>query len=131
MSSESTTAAKDSKRIVAAIVAIVLPGLGIHKFILGMTTPGLIYLLTFLFCGALGGVTILMSIIEGIVYSTKSDEEFVPCIKGKARNNGFERLSGRFPGNRRANPLSYPINSPSPDNIDMATSSILSRRSNP
>ncbi|MFL5342524.1 MAG: TM2 domain-containing protein, partial [Gemmataceae bacterium] len=54
---------QDSKRIVAAILAIVLPGLGIHKFILGMTTPGLIYLLTLFFCGALGGITIVASII--------------------------------------------------------------------
>jgi TM2 domain-containing membrane protein YozV len=77
MSVETSTAAPESKRILAAVLAIVLPGLGVHKFILGMTTPGIIYLGTLFFCAGFGGLTSLMSLIEGIIYLTKSDEEFV------------------------------------------------------
>jgi TM2 domain-containing membrane protein YozV len=80
---------QESKRIVAGILAIVLPGLGIHKFVLGMTTPGLIYLLTLFFCGAFGGLTIALSIIEGIVYLTKSDEEFVRLYQGDSPKEWF------------------------------------------
>src|SRR6516164_9998697 len=67
MDSATAPPAQDSKRILSAILAIVLPGVGVHKFILGMTTPGLIYLLTLFFCGAFGGITIVLSIIEGII----------------------------------------------------------------
>jgi hypothetical protein len=54
-----------------------LGGLGIHKFILGLTTPGLIMLLvTVLTCGVGGAVMGLIGLVEGIIYLTKSDEEF-------------------------------------------------------
>jgi TM2 domain-containing membrane protein YozV len=82
MDSATAPPAQDSKRILSAILAIVLPGVGVHKFILGMTTPGLIYLLTLFFCGAFGGITIVLSIIEGIIYLTKSDEEFIATYQG-------------------------------------------------
>jgi TM2 domain-containing membrane protein YozV len=68
---------QESKRVLAALLAILLPGLGIHKFILGMTTPGMIYILTLFFCGGLFGITPILSFIEGIIYLTKSDEDFV------------------------------------------------------
>ncbi|MFM7931434.1 MAG: TM2 domain-containing protein, partial [Pirellula sp.] len=56
---------------------ILLGGLGIHKFILGLTTPGLIMLLgTVLTCGFAGIVFGLVGLIEGIIYLTKSDEDF-------------------------------------------------------
>ncbi|HEV3146997.1 MAG TPA: TM2 domain-containing protein [Gemmataceae bacterium] len=77
-----SSASAESKRILAGILAIVLPGVGIHKFILGMTTPGIIYLVL-LFCTAgLGGITPIVSIIEGIIYLTKSDEEFIRTYQG-------------------------------------------------
>ena len=66
-------AAQESKRVVAGILAIVLGGLGVHKFYLGMTTPGIIQLLLGL-CFGIGGI---IGIIEGIIYLTKSDEEFI------------------------------------------------------
>ena len=66
------------KKIVAGILAIVVGSLGVHKFILGYTTEGLIMLLcTVLTCGILGIAMSLVGIIEGIMYLTKSDEEFV------------------------------------------------------
>lgn len=66
------------KKIVAGILAIVLGGLGIHKFILGYQKEGLIMLLvSVLSCFTLAGVMHVIGIIEGIMYLTKSDEEFV------------------------------------------------------
>ena len=62
------------KKIPAGICAILLGYLGVHKFILGYTTEGIIQLvLGVLTCG----LTSIVSIIEGIIYLTKSDEEFV------------------------------------------------------
>jgi TM2 domain-containing membrane protein YozV len=66
-----------NNKLAAGICGILLGGFGIHKFVLGMTTPGLIMLLvTVLTCGFGGFVTGIIGIIEGIIYLTKSDEEF-------------------------------------------------------
>jgi TM2 domain-containing membrane protein YozV len=66
------------KKILAGILAIVLGSLGIHKFILGYTTEGVIMLLiSVLSCGILAIIPSVIGIIEGIMYLTKSDEEFV------------------------------------------------------
>jgi TM2 domain-containing membrane protein YozV len=52
--------------------------LGIHKFILGYTGAGLIMLLvTVLSCFMLSPLMHIIGLIEGIIYLTKSDEEFV------------------------------------------------------
>jgi TM2 domain-containing membrane protein YozV len=61
----------ENKKIIAGILAIVLGGLGIHKFILGYTQEGIIQLLI-----GLCGIGSIIGIIEGIIYLTKSDEEF-------------------------------------------------------
>ena len=67
-----------SNKIPAAICAILLGGLGIHKFILGYTGAGLIMLLiTILTCGILWPVFHIIGIAEGIIYLCKSDDEFV------------------------------------------------------
>ena len=64
-------------KLAAGICGIVCGSLGIHKFILGMTGPGLIMLLvTVLTCGVGGIVMHAISIAEGIIYLTKSDAEF-------------------------------------------------------
>ena len=66
------------KKILAGILGIVVGSLGIHKFVLGYTTEGLIMLLcTVLTCGILGVAMSVVGIVEGIMYLTKSDEEFV------------------------------------------------------
>ena len=66
------------KKMVSGIIAILLGGLGIHKFMLGYTTPGVIMLLvSVLTCGILYPVMHVIGIIEGIIYLTKSDEDFV------------------------------------------------------
>lgn len=66
------------KKIVAGILAILVGSLGVHKFILGYTTEGVIMLLvTVLTCGIAGVVMSIIGIVEGIMYLTKSDEDFV------------------------------------------------------
>jgi len=66
------------KKVAAGIVAILLGSLGVHKFILGYTTEGIIMLLvTVLTCGLGAMITSIIGIVEGIIYLTKSDEEFV------------------------------------------------------
>ena len=62
------------KKLPAGICGILIGGLGVHKFILGYTTEGIIEIvITVLTCG-LGH---FIGLIEGIIYLTKSDEEFV------------------------------------------------------
>lgn len=61
------------KKIVVGICAILLGSFGVHKFILGYTNEGIIQLVLGL-CFGIGGI---IGIIEGIIYLTKSDEEFV------------------------------------------------------
>ena len=64
-------------KVAAGIVAILMPSLGIHKFILGFTNAGLTMLLvTVLTCGSGGIVMHVIGFIEGIIYLTKSDEQF-------------------------------------------------------
>lgn len=66
------------KKIAAGICAILLGCLGIHKFILGYTGEALTMLLvTVLTCGILGAPMAIIGLVEGIIYLTKSDEEFV------------------------------------------------------
>ena len=71
----------NSNRIAAGVCGILLGGLGVHKFILGMPVPGVIMLVTNLVVGMLtcGLSSIVMSVIgliEGIIYLTRSDEDF-------------------------------------------------------
>lgn len=75
-------AARASNKIAAGICGILLGGLGVHKFILGYTGTGLIMLLVSILgsiftCGLSLWVMYIIGLIEGIVYLTKSDEEFV------------------------------------------------------
>ena len=66
-----------NNKMAAGICGILIGGFGVHKFILGMTTPGLIMVLvTVLTCGFGGIVMGVIGIVEGIIYLTKSDEEF-------------------------------------------------------
>jgi predicted Zn finger-like uncharacterized protein len=70
-----------SSKVAAGICGILLGALGVHKFIIGLTTPGIIMLLVSLLGGVVtcGVATLVMSIIgliEGIIYLTKTDEEF-------------------------------------------------------
>ena len=62
------------KKILAGVLGILFGGFGVHKFVLGYTTEGLIKIaISVVTCG-IGGI---VGLIEGIIYLTKSDEEFV------------------------------------------------------
>ncbi|MFD2563880.1 TM2 domain-containing protein [Aquimarina rubra] len=75
----------ENKKVLTGILAIVLGWTGAHKFILGYNKEGFILLgITLisipLVCLAIGALTIyipgIIGLIEGIIYLTKSDEEF-------------------------------------------------------
>jgi len=71
---------KECNKILVGILAIILGGFGVHKFIMGYTKEGVIELLLGVFCG----IGFIFGIIEGIIYLTKSDEDFVATyITGK------------------------------------------------
>lgn len=73
---------QESKRIVAGVLGILLGSLGIHKFILGYTKEGIIQLvISFISCGFLG----IIGLIEGIIYLTKSDEEFIDMYQNNQK----------------------------------------------
>jgi len=73
------------KKIAAGICGILLGALGIHKFILGYTKEGVIMLLVTILTFGFGGFIMgIIGLIEGILYLTKSDEEFVATyVTGK------------------------------------------------
>lgn len=71
----------ENKKVVTAVLAILLGTFGIHKFFLGYNREGIILLsatilLGMISCGILSSITGLIGLIEGIIYLTKSDEEF-------------------------------------------------------
>ena len=64
---------QENKKILAGVLAIMLGGFGVHKFILGYTKEGVLQILmSFFSCGLVG----IIPFVEGIIYLTKSDEEF-------------------------------------------------------
>ncbi|WP_394973878.1 TM2 domain-containing protein [uncultured Croceitalea sp.] len=75
----------ENKKILVGVLAIILGSLGVHKFLLGYNKEGFIllgasvisYALVCLIIGAfLIYIPMLIGLIEGIIYLTKSDEEF-------------------------------------------------------
>jgi len=67
----SATNSGGRNKMAAALLAIFLGGLGVHKFYLGQTTMGIIYLL---FCWT--AIPLIVGFIEGIIYLTMSDQAF-------------------------------------------------------
>ena len=62
------------KKLACGLCGILIGGLGIHRFILGDTNGGLLRIgIALVTCGA-GSV---IGLIEGIIYLTKTDEQFV------------------------------------------------------
>jgi TM2 domain-containing membrane protein YozV len=64
----------ESKRVVCGVLAILLSGFGIHRFILGDVVGGILRILIAL---ATCGFGSLIGLIEGIIYLTKSDADFI------------------------------------------------------
>ena len=80
--------AGSEKKMVAGILAILLGWLGVHKFYLGYQKEGIIMLVIgvvgFFLCGIPTSIVSIIGIVEGIMYLTKPDEEFVKTyITGK------------------------------------------------
>lgn len=78
-------ASGDNKKLLAGILGIIFGGLGVHKFILGYNKEGGILLGIWLLGAVLSCVGVgllivwipgIIGLIEGIIYLTKSDEEF-------------------------------------------------------
>ncbi len=69
------------KKVTAGILGLLFGGLGVHKFYLGYTGAGVIQLLASLFtCGMFA----VIGHVEGIIYLTKPDQEFVDTyVNGK------------------------------------------------
>jgi TM2 domain-containing membrane protein YozV len=63
---------EENKKVVSGIFAILLGYLGVHKFYLGYTKEGIIQILLTCLCG----VGAIIGLIEGIIYLTKTDEDF-------------------------------------------------------
>ena len=69
--STSTSGGSGPDRTTAGIFALLLGGIGAHKFYMGKTGMGLLYL-----CFVWTLIPAIIGFIEGILYLTKSDEEF-------------------------------------------------------
>lgn len=64
-------------RGVAGLLAILVGAIGIHYFYLGKTTPGIVFLVASLIsCGILAAATGIISLIQGIMMFTMSQQEF-------------------------------------------------------
>ncbi len=72
----------ENKKLVAGVLALLLGYLGIHKFILGYTKEGIIQIiLSLITCGIAG----IVPFIEGIIYLTKTDQEFYHTYQANKR----------------------------------------------
>lgn len=78
--SSSAAVSGEKSKIAAGLLAIFLGTLGVHKFYLGYTKEGLIMLLITILGSILFGlgaiVMAVIAFIEGIIYLTKTDEQF-------------------------------------------------------
>lgn len=64
---------EENKKVLAGVLGIVLGGFGVHKFVLGYTQEGIIQLVVTLVTCGMGS---LIGFVEGIIYLTKTDEDF-------------------------------------------------------
>ena len=66
-----------NKKLAAGLTGIFLGAFGVHKFILGYTTPAVIMLAVSLLTFGVGYFVFqVIGIIEGVIYLTKSTAEF-------------------------------------------------------
>jgi TM2 domain len=69
--SSSTVSGGGRNRVQAGLFALLLGGVGVHKFYLGRTGQGIVYLL---FCWTF--IPAIIGFIEGLIYLSMSDENF-------------------------------------------------------
>ena len=61
----------------AGLLALFLGSVGLHYFYMGKTNAGVLFLVaTLLSCGVLGIITQIVSIIQGVLFFTSTQEEF-------------------------------------------------------
>jgi TM2 domain-containing membrane protein YozV len=73
---------EESKRIICGIMGILLGVFGIHRFILGDVTGGILRIvISIVTCG----VGSWIGFIEGIIYLTKSDADFIQTYQVQKR----------------------------------------------
>ena len=66
-----------NKKLAVGMAAIFLGAFGVHKFILGYTRAGVIMLVvSVLTCGLGAFVMGVIGVVEGIIYLSKTPEEF-------------------------------------------------------
>ena len=70
-----------NRKLAAGLTGIFLGAFGVHKFVLGYTRPGVIMLVGSLVggvatCGVASFALGVIGLIEGIIYLTKTPEEF-------------------------------------------------------
>ncbi len=76
-----TRATGSNKKVLAGVLAILFGGFGIHKFVLGYNKEGIILIaatimISIFSFGLLSFLVWLFTLIEGIIYLTKTDDEF-------------------------------------------------------
>ena len=64
-------------RGIAGLLAILMGWCGLHYFYIGKTSAGVLFLLVaILSCGILATITTIVSIIQGVLFFTSTQEEF-------------------------------------------------------
>ena len=64
-------------RGIAGLLAILMGWCGLHYFYIGKTNAGILFLIVaILSCGILASVTTIVSIIQGVLFFTSTQEEF-------------------------------------------------------
>lgn len=85
---------QENKRVLTGVLAIILGSLGVHKFVLGYNNEGFILLGLTIFsyltmCFLIGAFLVwipgVIGLVEGIIYLTKSDEEFYNTYQANKR----------------------------------------------
>ena len=70
-----------NNKVLAGVLGILIGAFGVHKFVLGYTLEGIIMLgvslVGFLLCGIPTLVMGAIGFVEGIIYLTKADDQFV------------------------------------------------------
>ena len=82
---EQQAVGNSNNKVLVGLMGIFFGALGVHKFILGYKKEAIIMLLVTLLTFGVGAfVMSIIGLIEGIIYLTKSDDEYVSTyVTGK------------------------------------------------
>ena len=85
---ESNLNEASNKKLAAGLLAIFLGSFGVHKFVLGYWVPGMAILLVTVMAprsGLAGFCLGVVGLIEGVIYLTKTPEDFNAIYLQRAR----------------------------------------------